>query len=239
MVVLPTHVAIIMDGNGRWATKHGEHRLAGHAAGADKVEEVIRYLSRQGVSYITLFAFATANHSRDEEEVQGLDNLCQSFISDKGDSLHQLNAKVRFVGNRIDGKTSDELLSAMVNLEGRTADNLGINVIVAWNYSGEDELRRARASRVEAAALYHRMLDAPDVPAMDLVIRTGCDNPISLNWRDSDFFPLLSAAAVKVPLVVGWPDFKPAEDLSKAFAVWCKEKKLNGGQRKIDVVAAE
>lgn len=207
----PVHVAIIMDGNGRWATARGKPRLFGHQAGAVRVREIVEVSPELGVKYLTLFAFSTENWKRGRAEVAGLMALFKRYLMKEATALRDNNVRVRFIGNvdRLDGK----LLTMMRDLEELTAANDGLHLTVALNYGSRDEIARATRrmlAAVEEGALkaddinadvLDGYLDTADLPDPDLIIRTSGETRISnfLLWQSAyaeyDFVETL------------WPDF--------------------------------
>ena len=134
----PRHVAIIMDGNGRWATQRGRPRLFGHHAGAKRVREIVEACPDVGVEYLTIFAFSTENWKRTQVEVAGLMSLFRRYISKEMRSLSEYGARVRFIGDR--DRLDDKLIKLMGELEAHTAHNTRINLTIALNYGGRDEV---------------------------------------------------------------------------------------------------
>ncbi len=207
----PGHVAIIMDGNGRWAQKRGRPRLFGHQAGAKRVREIVRACPGLGVRYLTIFAFSTENWKRTQAEVSGLMTLFRRYIQREAQALLGEGVRVRFIGdrNRLDAK----LVDLMDELETLTAGNDSVNLTIALNYGGRDEVARATkrlAQEVAAGRLdpetvdettLARFLDTYVLPDPDLVIRTSGEARISnfLLWQSAyaeyEFTPVL------------WPDF--------------------------------
>ena len=137
----PRHVAIIMDGNGRWAQLRGRPRLFGHAAGARRVKEIVRACPALGVSYLTIFAFSTENWKRTQTEVAGLMRLFKRYIRREAQSLLEENVRVRFIGDRV--RLEPALVDLMDGLELMTANNTGTNLTIALNYGGRYEVTRA------------------------------------------------------------------------------------------------
>ena len=226
------HVAIIMDGNGRWATGRELPRTEGHKAGAEALDKILRHVGENTTTtHLTVFAFAIKNGAREKSEVTTLQKLAQTYAITKSAELRANKVRVRFVGDLKDSLAVPRpLLLALKALEKVTSRCKGLHLQVAWNYSGENEIVRASKAGWSVDMLYRTMFDAPDVPPIDLLIRTGVDNPLGLNWRQSDFFPLLSAHAVCVPFDVLWPDMTSVH-IDHAFTNWRKETHLNGGQR--------
>ncbi|MCK0094399.1 polyprenyl diphosphate synthase [Yoonia sp. F2084L] len=211
----PAHVAIIMDGNGRWAQKRGRPRLFGHHAGARRVREIVAACPDLGVKYLTIFAFSTENWKRTQTEVAGLMTLFRRYLEREAKELFESGVCVRFIGDRV--RLDDKLVSLMDELELRTADNDRVHLTVALNYGGRDEVTRAAkrlAFEVEQGRLTHkdvdaetlaRFLDTHVLPDPDLVIRTSGEA------RISNFLLWQSAYAEYEFLDTLWPDFSAAE----------------------------
>ena len=207
----PAHVAIIMDGNGRWATQRGRPRLFGHHAGAQRVREVVRACPASGVKYLTIFAFSTENWKRTQAEVSGLMSLFRRYIQREARALFKEGVRVRFIGDRI--KLDDKLVALMDELELLTADNDGTHLTIALNYGGRDEVARAtkrlarevKAGRLDPesvdAETLARYLDTYFLPDPDLVIRTSGEA------RISNFLLWQSAYAEYEFIDTLWPDF--------------------------------
>ncbi len=211
----PRHVAIIMDGNGRWATMRGRPRLFGHHAGAKRVREVVRSCDEVGVKYLTIFAFSTENWKRTQVEVAGLMSLFRRYIAKEARALRDENVRVRFIGDRV--RLDAKLTGLMDEMEAQTADCTGVNLTVAINYGGRDEVARATqrlARDVQAGKLdpadvtvetLPRYLDTCVLPDPDLVIRTSGEA------RISNFLLWQSAYAEYEFVDTLWPDFTAGE----------------------------
>ncbi|MDA0722088.1 polyprenyl diphosphate synthase [Yoonia sp.] len=211
----PAHVAIIMDGNGRWAQQRGRPRLFGHHAGARRVREVLQSCPEHGVKYLTLFAFSTENWKRTQTEVAGLMLMFRKYIQREARALVENGVRVRFIGDRI--RLDDKLVSLMDELELLTAGNDLIHLTIALNYGGRDEVTRAAkrlAYEIEMGRLTHkdvdaetlaRFLDTHVLPDPDLVIRTSGEA------RISNFLLWQSAYAEYEFVDTLWPDFTAAE----------------------------
>ncbi|EDQ04107.1 Ditrans,polycis-undecaprenyl-diphosphate synthase ((2E,6E)-farnesyl-diphosphate specific) [Sulfitobacter indolifex] len=211
----PRHVAIIMDGNGRWATQRGRPRLFGHHAGAKRVREIVEACPDVGVEYLTIFAFSTENWKRTQVEVAGLMSLFRRYISKEMRSLSEYGARVRFIGDR--DRLDDKLIKLMGELEDHTAHNTRINLTIALNYGGRDEVARAThrlAQDVASGKLdpdsvdeetLPRYLDTHVLPDPDLVIRTSGEA------RISNFLLWQSAYAEYEFIDTLWPDFTREE----------------------------
>jgi len=211
----PKHVAVIMDGNGRWAQMRGRPRLLGHHAGAKRVREIVEACPDQGVKYLTIFAFSTENWKRTQAEVAGLMKLFRRYIQREARDLLANGVRVRFIGDRV--RLDDKLVSLMDELELLTSQNDKMHLTVAINYGGRDEVARATrrlAHDVAAGKLDPRdvtdetlpkYLDTYFLPDPDLVIRTSGEA------RISNFLLWQSAYAEYEFIETLWPDFTPAE----------------------------
>ena len=211
----PRHVAIIMDGNGRWAQMRGRPRLFGHHAGARRVREIVEACPENNVKYLTIFAFSTENWKRTQTEVAGLMKLFRRYIQREARDLFEAGIRVRFIGDRI--KLEDKLVTLMDELELLTADNDRVHLTIAINYGGRDEVTRAAkrlAYEVEQGRLSHkdvdaetlaRFLDTHVLPDPDLVIRTSGEA------RISNFLLWQSAYSEYEFVDTLWPDFTAAE----------------------------
>ncbi len=208
------HVAIIMDGNGRWATARGMQRLVGHAKGADRVRDIVEAAVDHGLGHLTLFAFSTENWKRSEAEVKGLMALFRRFIRAEKANLYTKGVRVRFIGSR-DG-LEQPLLDLMTGLEEQTKDCKRLTLTIAINYGGRDEIVRATqrvakavaAGRLAADEITEEMLagqmDTADLPDPDLIIRTSGE------YRVSNFLPWQSVYSEYLFEKTTWPDFTPS-----------------------------
>ncbi|MEL6952047.1 MAG: polyprenyl diphosphate synthase [Pseudomonadota bacterium] len=209
------HVAIIMDGNGRWAVNRGRPRLVGHHAGARRVKEIVRACPDLGVRYLTIFAFSTENWKRTQAEVAGLMALFKRYIKREAKALLEEGVRVRFIGDRV--KLEPSLIDLMDSLEAMTAHNTRVDLTIALNYGGRDEVARATkrlALDVASGALcpktiddetLPRYLDTHFLPDPDLVIRTSGEA------RISNFLLWQSAYAEYEFIDTLWPDFTQEE----------------------------
>lgn len=211
----PRHVAIIMDGNGRWAKARGMPRLVGHRRGAERVRAIVAAAPDLGLRWLTLYAFSTENWKRSTEEVIGLMSLFARYIEREAERLAAAGVRVRFIGDRT--RLEGRLQSLMAGIEARTAANDALHLTIAVNYGGRDEILRAvRSLAAQAVAgglapaaidaqAFDAALDTHDIPDPDLVIRTSGETRISnyLLWQSAyaeyEFSPIL------------WPDFRPAD----------------------------
>ena len=211
MTQVAEHVAIIMDGNGRWAQRRGRPRLVGHHAGAKRVREIVQACPEVRVKYLTVFAFSTENWKRTQVEVSGLMRLFKRYIRRETQALIDEGVRVRFIGDRI--KLDDTLVQLMDELELVTSENSTIHLTIALNYGGRDEVTRAAqrmAREVEAGKLAAQsvtaevlasFLDTHFLPDPDLVIRTSGEA------RISNFLLWQSAYAEYEFVETLWPDF--------------------------------
>ncbi len=207
----PAHVAIIMDGNGRWAESRGLPRIAGHRRGADRVREVVESCPDLGITHLTLFAFSTENWKRPASEVQGLFRLFRRYIKKEGARLVAEGARVRFIGGR--ERLEADLQALMAGLEAQTARNDRQHLTVAINYGGRDEILRATRRIAEAVregrlraeeitpATVEAHLDTAGLPDPDLIVRTSGEH------RVSGFLPWQSAYSEFAFVEARWPDF--------------------------------
>lgn len=232
----PLHVGIIMDGNGRWAEARGQGRLAGHARGARRVSEIVNACPSLGVTHLTLFAFSTENWMRPLSEVEGLMRIFRQYIRNKMDDLAANGVRVRFIGMR--HRISARLRELMEDLEARTRACHGLQLTIAIDYGGRDEIARAMrglahevaAGRLAPEAITEtaigRALDTRDLPDPDLVIRTSGELRISnfLLWQGV-------YAEYAFPRIT-WPEFGPPQ-LAEALA------SFKGRERRFGQVAAD
>ena len=210
----PRHVAIIMDGNGRWATRRGLPRLAGHRRGVDALRAIVEASPGLGVEVLTLFAFSTENWSRPAEEVTGLMNLVRRYLRREAAELAENGVRVRFIGDR--SALDADIQAMMEGLERQTASFSRLTLVIALNYGGRAEILSA-ARRLAARAVAGEVaiddidetavgqaLDTHDLPDPDLVIRTSGEQ------RISNFLLWQCAYAEFLFVDELWPDFTPA-----------------------------
>ena len=212
---IPQHVAIIMDGNGRWAALRGKERYEGHAAGVEPVRAALRAAARHGVKYLTLYAFSTENWGRPAAEVDALMELfCRSVVDETPELVAQ-GVRIRMIGDR--NRFSEKVQRYLAEAEARTADGRRVTLILALNYSSRDEIVRAVrgiAARVAAGettpgAIDERTiaaaLDTAESPDPDLIVRTSGECRLSnfLLWQAS------YAELLFTPVL--WPDFTEEE----------------------------
>ena len=226
------HVAIIMDGNGRWATERGWPRLVGHRKGAERVKQIVRCAPDLGIRWLTIYAFSTENWKRSTEEVLGLMSIFARYIEREADRLAAESVRMRFIGDR--SKLDPKLQRLMDGIEKRTAPYSRLNLTVAINYGGRDEVTRAiRAITVDVAegrlqpsdvteTLISSRLDTADLPDPDLVIRTSGEA------RTSNFLPWQAAYAEYEFTPTLWPDFTPDELASIVARFGNRERRFGG-----------
>jgi undecaprenyl diphosphate synthase len=226
------HVAIIMDGNGRWATNRGWPRLVGHRKGAERVKEIVRCAPDIGIRWLTIYAFSTENWKRSTEEVLGLMTIFARYIEREADRLAAESVRMRFIGDR--SRLDPKLQRLMAGIEARTAPYSRLNLTVAINYGGRDEILRATrriAAEVAAGrlapdqindALLSSYLDTADLPDPDLVIRTSGET------RTSNFLPWQTAYAEYEFVETLWPDFTPAELAAIVARFGNRERRFGG-----------
>ncbi|MSO66786.1 MAG: isoprenyl transferase [Pseudolabrys sp.] len=229
---VPRHVAIIMDGNGRWAAARGLPRVEGHQRGVEALRRTIRAAGEIGIGFITIFSFSAENWSRPASEVGELMGLLRRFIRNDLAELHQSNVRVRIIGER-EGLDAD-IGRLLVEAEELTRGNSGLTLVVAFNYGARQEIARAArrvAEQVTSGAIKNadvtmetlgRFLDAPDVPDPDLIIRTSGEQ------RLSNFLLWQSAYSELVFVPTYWPDFDRAA-LELAIGEYQQRERRFGG----------
>lgn len=231
MTSVPTHVAVIMDGNGRWARKRGLPRHAGHRAGVKAVRATVETAAERGIRYLTLFAFSSENWNRPQEEVSKLMGLFVEALRREVAELHRNNVRLRFIGAR--EQLSDSLLGKIAAAEEKTAQNTGLELLVAVAYGGRWDIVtavRRLATRVASGELDAALIDddalaaelqLAGVPDPDLLIRTGGEQRISnfLMWN-------LAYAELFFPAVL-WPDFD-ATHLDEALQFYAQRERRYG-----------
>jgi undecaprenyl diphosphate synthase len=208
---LPVHVAIIMDGNGRWARAHGLPRGEGHRRGVEALRRAVRFAGRRGIRYLTLFSFSSENWSRPQPEIQGLFNLLRIFIRSDLADLRANNVRVRVIGERRSLPPDIRLL--IDQAEHETRGNCGLQLVVAFNYGAREEIvgaarklawRVARGElspdEIDSASL-EGSLETVGIPDPDLILRTSGEQ------RISNFLLWQAAYSELVFIPVLWPDF--------------------------------
>ena len=225
------HLAVIMDGNGRWAEKRHLPRLMGHRAGAEALDRCLHFCKAAGIRYLTVYAFSTENWKRSAEEVGGLMKLLSTYIHTKEKELIANGIRFRVIGRRTD--LSEKLRGEIAALEEKTKDG-AFTLVVALSYGGRDEIVRAAAKWARDAAAdgtplteaeFARFLDTADIPDPDLIIRTSGEQ------RTSNFLLWQSAYAEYYFTDTLWPDFDQAE-FDKALESYAKRERRMGGRLK-------
>ncbi|WP_179499440.1 polyprenyl diphosphate synthase [Sphingopyxis sp. JAI108] len=218
------HVAIIMDGNGRWAKKRLLPRVAGHKAGVEAVRTIVRAAGDLGIEAMTLYAFSSENWKRPEEEVSDLMGLMKRFILSDLDEFAANDVKLKVIGNW--RALAPDVVALIENALERTAGNKRTTLAVALNYGAQDELvRAANAAAAQGgitAEAIEANLDTADMPPLDLLIRTSGE------VRLSNFLLWQSAYAELYFTDILWPDFKPA-DLKAALDHFARRDRRYGG----------
>ena len=229
---VPRHVAIIMDGNGRWASARGLPRGEGHRRGVEALRKTVRAAGEMGISILTIFSFSAENWSRPVSEIRDLMGLLRRFIRNDLAELHQNGVKVRVIGER--GDLSPDIRRLPEEAEELTRGNDGLTLVVAFNYGARQEIARAAAriaARIKAgeiepsaltADLIGQNLDAPDLPDPDLIIRTSGEQ------RLSNFLLWQAAYSELVFVPTYWPDFDRAA-LESAIAEYHRRERRFGG----------
>ena len=229
---LPRHVAIIMDGNGRWAQARGMSRSAGHAAGTEALRDIIRASDDWGIEALSLYAFSTENWARSKEEVGALMALLLKYFNSEIDELDEKNVRITILGD-VDGLPEAQR-EAVISAMERTRDNTGLKLNIALNYGGRAEL--TRAARLLAEQVKEGALDPEDIdedlfaqqlytagsPDVDLLIRTSGEQ------RLSNFLPWQTTYAEFVFDTVNWPDFDRARYM-KCLQVYADRDRRFGG----------
>ena len=228
----PTHVAIIMDGNGRWATARGLPRIAGHQHGSDAVRVAVESCRDLGVRYLTLYAFSSENWKRPPAEVDDLMGLLRVYLRRELNELHRSGVRIRFIGVR--AQLADDIVSLLGEAESVTAANGSLTLTIALNYGSQDEIVRAAraiAADVSSGAMsldditkdeFERYLETFGMPDPDLVIRTSGEQ------RLSNFLLWQSAYAELVFVNANWPDFS-REILERAISEYQRRERRYGG----------
>lgn len=230
--VLPRHIAIIMDGNGRWAKRRGLPRKAGHTAGAANFKKLAKYCNKIGLKYLTVYAFSTENWKRPADEVSAIMNLFKDYLNDVIDDLGKENIKIRFIGDTtvLDGSLR-ELITTAERVTGKAT---GLTVNIAVNYGGRQEIVMAAKSLCEDAVSgnirpediteekFSEKIYTSGQPDPDLIIRPSGEK------RISNFLLFQSAYSEFWYSEIMWPDFTP-EMLEQAITDYSKRKRRFGG----------
>lgn len=229
---IPEHVAIIMDGNGRWAQKRGFPRALGHRAGAETLREVVKASAEIGIQVLTAYAFSTENWRRPDEEVSLLMSLLADYLDNEIDELDQNNVQIRFIG-KID-ELAPTLQKKIEKAQAQTADNTGLILNLAVNYGGRAEI--LRAVKIISEKVLNKELELQDInesiieknlytvnlPAPDLLIRPSGD------FRISNFLLWQMAYTEFWFTEVNWPDFKPEHLVQAIYEFQQRERRFGG-----------
>jgi undecaprenyl diphosphate synthase len=230
-VTIPAHIAIIMDGNGRWAQARGLPRAAGHRAGVEALRKTVRNVGESGVKWLTLYAFSSENWSRPASEISDLMGLLKLFIRRDLADLHRNGVRVRMIGGR--ETLEPDIRQLIDDAEALTRANDAMNLVIAFNYGSRDEIVRAARHLAQLAAGGHLdpqsitpemlsgALDTSDMPDPDLIIRTSGEQ------RLSNFLLWQAAYSEFVFLPCFWPDFDRGE-LDRALAVFAARERRFG-----------
>ncbi len=228
----PRHVAIIMDGNGRWAAARGLPRVEGHRRGVEALRKTVRAANELGISILTIFSFSSENWSRPPSEIRDLLGLLRRFIRNDLVDLHKNNIRVRVIGERDD--LDPDIRRLLQEAEDLTRGNDGFTLVVAFNYGARQEIARAARRLVTEVAegriaasditpeLLSRHLDAPDIADPDVIIRTSGEQ------RLSNFLLWQSAYSELVFVPINWPDFDRSA-LEGAIAEYRRRERRFGG----------
>ncbi len=231
---LPAHVAVILDGNGRWAKKNGVPRAMGHKAGCETLEKMVEVAARMGLRYFTVYGFSTENWKRSEEEVGALMNLFRYYMVRIIKIANDNNVRVRMIGEK--SRFAPDIIAGIDRMVESTKQNTGLTFVVAINYGGRDEIVRAarklvtdyRANGLDVSTIteasFASYLDTADIPDPDLMIRTSGELRLSnyLLWQ-------LAYTELYVTDCL-WPDFNQ-EELEKAIASYNSRERRFGGRK--------
>lgn len=231
-MVIPDHVALILDGNGRWAKKRGLPRTMGHKEGCVTVEKTVEIAARMGIKYLTVYGFSTENWKRSEDEVGALMQLFRYYMVRLLKIASANNVRVKMIGDR--RRFAQDIIDGINRLEEKTRDNTGLTFVIAVNYGGRDEIVRAarkmmadcKAGKLNGdevdEACFTRYLDTAEIPDPDLLIRTSGELRLSnyLLWQ-------LAYTEIVVTDCL-WPDFNE-EELKKAILQYNSRERRFGG----------
>ena len=225
--IMPRHVAIIMDGNGRWATNKKLPRTAGHHAGTENIKRVLAEFQRNSVQYVTLYAFSTENWNRPESEISGLMALLKTVIKNQIEELHQSNVRIRHLGTLT--RLPDDLKDSITSAVRTTQNNTGLTLCVAFDYGGRKEILDAIKNMMneihDPAEITEDLLQSylylPDIPNPDLIIRTAGEQ------RLSNFLIWQAAYSEYYQTSTYWPDFDEIE-VKKALSEYLLRQRKFG-----------
>ena len=225
--MLPEHIAIIMDGNGRWAKKRSLPRTAGHAAGSRTFKTIARYCNKIGIKYLTVYAFSTENWKRPKSEVDNIMNILRDYLKDT-DNFKDENIKLEFIGDR--APLADDIKELMLKAEADSADATGLHLNIALNYGGRDEIVHAVKSIVKEG------IDPEDITEQtvsDRLYTAGQPDPDFIirpsgEYRLSNYMIWQAAYAEYWFSDILWPDFSP-RDLDRAIEDFSRRNRRFGG----------
>lgn len=231
-MIIPDHIGVIMDGNGRWAEKRKLAKSFGHKIGARTLKDLCKKVDELGVKYVTVYAFSKENWKRSNDEVEFLMKLLQEFVKEQIRDKHKDNAQIVFLGER-DG-IPKEIVASMAQLEDETKEMTGLKVYIAVNYSGRDEIVRATKNIVKDVldnklkmddideTLFSSYLYSKDTPDPDLIIRTSGE------FRISNFLLWQSAYSEFYFTKTLWPDFDEKEIMKALTEYNARERRFGG-----------
>jgi len=233
-MAFPEHIAIIMDGNGRWARARHRPRVFGHQEGVKTVRRIVEDAANMGVKCLTLYSFSTENWTRPKAEIAALFELLKKYVNDDLEALDERGVRIRILGSREGLK--DDILTVLEKVQTRTQDNTDFNLNIAFNYGGRDEIiraiQKADLAGEDMQALdgdkFETYLDSYGVPQVDLVIRTSGEK------RISNFLLWQAAYAEFVFTDVLWPDFSKA-DLAAAITEFQSRDRRFGNLSAVEV----
>ena len=230
--MLPEHIGIIMDGNGRWAQKRGLPRSAGHKQGARTFREIVRYCRTIGIRYLTVYAFSTENWKRPQSEINAIMNLLRDYLDELERHSDEEQGVLRFIGDM--APLAEDLRQRITDVQERTAGREGITVNIALNYGGRHEIVHAVQQAVSLARQGTLTPEAVDEALVDSLMYTAGQPPVDLiirpsgEQRISNFLLWQGAYAEFVFMDVLWPDFTPG-DLDRAIAEFQRRSRRFGG----------
>ena len=230
--MLPEHIGIIMDGNGRWAQKRGLPRSAGHKQGARTFREIVRYCRSIGIRYLTVYAFSTENWKRPQSEINAIMNLLRDYLDELERHSDEEQGVLRFIGDM--APLAEDLRQRITDVQERTAGREGITVNIALNYGGRHEIVHAVQQAVSLARQGTLTPEAVDEALVDSLMYTAGQPPVALiirpsgEQRISNFLLWQGAYAEFVFMDVLWPDFTPG-DLDRAIAEFQRRSRRFGG----------
>lgn len=230
--MLPEHIGIIMDGNGRWAQKRGLPRSAGHKQGARTFREIVRYCRSIGIRYLTVYAFSTENWKRPQSEIDAIMNLLRDYLDELERHSDEEQGVLRFIGDM--APLAEDLRQRIADVQERTARREGITVNIALNYGGRHEIVHAVQQAVSLARQGTLTPEAVDEALVDSLMYTAGQPPVDLiirpsgEQRISNFLLWQGAYAEFVFMDVLWPDFTPG-DLDRAIAEFQRRSRRFGG----------